>query len=76
MGFVIESPDLALQIENYFDKEIARTAYEVRLSDTDDVYWLEQRNGKPIRYDSEPETSLIKRGMVWFLSILPIEWLL
>ena len=76
MGFVIESPNLALQIENYFDKEIAKTSYEVRLSEAGDVYWIERRDGKRIRYDSEPETSLFKRGMVWFLSILPIEWLL
>jgi putative cardiolipin synthase len=76
MGFVIESPNLALQIENYFDKEIAKTSYEVRLSEAGDVYWIERRDGKQIRYDSEPESSLFKRGIVWFLSLLPIEWLL
>ncbi|MGO3125923.1 MAG: phospholipase D family protein [Advenella sp.] len=76
MGFVIESPNLALQMESYFDKEIAKTSYEVRLSEAGDVYWIEHRDGKLIRYNSEPETSLLKRGIVWFLSILPIEWLL
>jgi len=76
MGFVIESPSLALQIESAFDKEIARHSYEVRLSETGDVYWLEQSNGKTIRHDSEPETSFFKRAIVWFLSLLPIEWLL
>ena len=76
MGFVIESPNLALQIESAFDKEIARHSYEVRLSETGDLYWLEQSGANVIRHDSEPETSFIKRTIVWFLSLLPIEWLL
>lgn len=76
MGFVIESPNLALQIEQYFDNEIIKASYEVRLSEAGNVYWLEHRSGNLIRYDSEPETGLLKRAVVWFLSLLPIEWLL
>lgn len=76
LGFVIESPAMAHQIARIFDQGIPENAYEVRLSDSGDLYWIERRDGKQIRYDSEPETGFFKRGFVRFLSVLPIEWLL
>lgn len=76
LGFVIESPDMARQVEALFDKGIPENAYEVRLSAAGQVYWIESRGGQQIRYDTEPETSIMKRSFVKFLSILPIEWLL
>ncbi|MCQ9617452.1 phospholipase D family protein [Paenalcaligenes niemegkensis] len=76
LGFVIESPSMARQIGGFFDEGIPQGSYEVRLSESGKVYWIEQRDGKPLRHDTEPETSLLKRGFVRFLSVLPIEWLL
>ena len=76
LGFVIESPTTARQIEQFFDERVSESSYEVRLSEPGDLYWLERRDGKEVRHDSEPETGLFKRGYVLFLSILPIEWLL
>jgi len=76
LGFVIESPSMALAIEQAFDKTIPASSYEVRLSESAELYWLEQRDGQQLRHDSEPETSVWKRAVVSFLSILPIEWML
>ena len=76
MGFVIDSPALAQRIAAAFDSTIPANAYEVRLSDTGELYWIERREGKWVRHDTEPGTSFWQRAGVWFLSLLPIEWLL
>lgn len=76
IGFVIDSPSLAQKIEVRFNNRVPVEAYEVRLSDTGDLYWIERRGEKVVRHDSEPGTSYWQRTGIWFLSLLPIEWLL
>jgi putative cardiolipin synthase len=76
MGFVIDSPALAQRIASAFDGTIPANAYEVRLSDTGELYWLERRGEQLVRHDTEPGTSFWQRAGIWFLSLLPIEWLL
>jgi putative cardiolipin synthase len=72
LGFVIDSPALAQQVEQTFETRVPQVAYEVRLSDTGQLYWIEQREGQ-VRYDTEPGTSFWTRALIWFLSHLPIE---
>jgi putative cardiolipin synthase len=76
LGFVIDSPVLAQQIEAAFKTSIPANAYEVHLSDAGKVYWIEHRDGELIRYDKSPGTSWWLRAAVWLLSLLPIDWLL
>lgn len=76
LGFVIESPRLARQIEEGFAQRIPANSYEVRLSENGDLYWLERRGDQVIRHDREPETGFWKRTGVYFISLLPIDWLL
>lgn len=76
MGFVIDSPSLARRIDEAFDEAIPERAYEVQLNDDGHMYWLERRGERRVRHDSEPNTSFWKRSVVYFLSLLPIEWLL
>jgi putative cardiolipin synthase len=76
MGFVIDSPALAQTIAAAFNSSIPANAYEVRLSDAGQLYWIERREGRLIRHDTEPGTSFWQRAAVWFMSVLPIEWLL
>ena len=76
LGFVIDSTALAAQISATFDKEIAANAYEVRLSDTGELYWIERRGEESVRHDSEPGMSSCQRAGPCFVSVLPIEWLL
>jgi putative cardiolipin synthase len=76
LGFVIDSPALAQQIRAAFDNRIAAHAYEARLSDDGQLYWVERRNGELVRHDTEPGTSVWQRARVCFMGVLPIEWLL
>ncbi len=76
LGFVIDSPVLAQAIAKAFDDKVPAIAYEVHLSETGDLYWTEQKDGKEIRHDTEPDASLWRRAVVEFLSLLPIDWML
>ena len=76
LGFVIDSPAMARNIQRAFHDGIPAAAYEVHLSQSGDLYWTELRDGELIRYDSEPGTGLWRRIVVALLSALPIEWLL
>ncbi len=76
MGVVVDSPELGGQIEATFDRRVAADSYEVRLDGQGGVYWIERRGGQILRHDVEPGTTFLQRAAVWFLSLLPIEWLL
>lgn len=76
MGFVIDSSHLARQIESVFDRRVPLNAYEVRLSESGRVYWLERQGGAVLRHDTEPGAGFWRRAGVWFLSKLPIDGLL
>jgi putative cardiolipin synthase len=76
LGFVIDSPALAQRFKAGFDKRLPISAYEVRLSEKGDLYWLEYQNDGWVRHDTEPGTTFFRRTQVWLLSLLPIEWLL
>jgi cardiolipin synthase C len=76
MGFVIDSRDLARNMAGTFDQHISGIAYEVRLSEGRQIFWIERREGRLVRHDTEPGTGFWQRAMVFFLSLLPIEWLL
>jgi putative cardiolipin synthase len=76
LGFVIESPALAQNIESAFYDSIPANAYQVRLTPDGSLYWTERRDQELVRYDTEPGTTGWLRAFVWFLSLLPIDWLL
>lgn len=76
LGFVIESPELARQIQATFDQVVPQRAYEARLDDEGELYWLE-RHGEDIeRLDDEPNSGWLVQAAVTVLGWLPIEWLL
>lgn len=77
MGVVIESPTLANMLSGAFDRGITRDAYEVRLAaDGRSLEWIDRQGDQEMRYTTEPETGVMRRLWIDFLSILPIEWLL
>ena len=76
MGFVIDSPELAQRLSTVLDARTMERAYEVRLSPEGRLYWLERGAAGVIRHDSEPGATFLKRGVVQFMSLLPIDWLL
>ena len=76
MGFVIDSPVLAQQLDRTLDESIPGSAYEVRMDENGKLYWLERSGERTVRYDQEPGASVWKRAGVKVLSFLPIDWLL
>jgi putative cardiolipin synthase len=77
MGLVIDSPVLAGALSEGFESGVLRAAYEVVLApDGRGLQWIERSSAGERRYDTEPETSWLRRAAVGVLSVLPIDWLL
>ena len=76
LGFIIDSPTLAQRIESAISERLAATTYEVRLSESGKLYWVEDREGQLVTHNIEPGTSPYLRAVVCLLSVLPIDWLL
>ncbi len=77
MGLVIESPALARGLAKGFDTDVPLIAYEVRLTpDGQSLQWVERSAAGEKVFDTEPETSAMRRLGVGVMSVLPIEWLL
>ncbi|SFT97907.1 phospholipase D family protein [Halomonas saccharevitans] len=76
LGFIIEDPSLARQIDVAFDERVPLNAYEVRLDPDGELYWLERRDGQVIRHDVEPNSGLFRRMIVSVVALLPVDWLL
>ena len=76
MGFVIDSPALAQQVHDVFAVRVPEDAYRVERGADGRLSWTEQRDGKTLRYDSEPGATGWQRFWVWMLSLLPIDSLL
>jgi cardiolipin synthase C len=73
MGFVIDSPALARRMAEVFDRSVPMNAYEVRLSGSGDLVWVERHGGQVVRHRREPGTGFWKRIGIALLSALPIE---
>ena len=77
VGVVLESPTLATQLSDAFDRSIPSHAYEVRLtSDGKGVEWIEQTSAGEVRHASTPGAGPLRMLYINLLGILPIEWLL
>ncbi|AOY90310.1 hypothetical protein BKP64_15150 [Marinobacter salinus] len=76
LGFLIKSPELAEALESGFAEQVRFTAYEVVLNSDGDLRWLEFTGTETIRHRHEPDTGLLKRTLVFLLSLLPVEPLL
>jgi len=76
LGLVIDSPQLATQVDRKFLALLPKVAYTVKLDENGTLYWIEHNGDVEIRHDTEPNTTWYGRLGVWMLSILPIESLL
>lgn len=76
LGFVIDSPRLAMNIRSAFEDEIPEHAYRLSLDDRGRLRWTVRDEGRLQVYVHEPKSSLLRRASVRFLSWLPIEGLL
>ncbi|MCD6681032.1 MAG: phospholipase D family protein [Burkholderiaceae bacterium] len=76
MGFLVDSPALAQTMHEAFAHEVPARAYEVRLDADGKLYWLLRQGDAVQRFDTEPDTSWLRRMSVRLLALLPIDWLL
>lgn len=76
LGFIIESPELAQDLERVFEARVPGRAYEVLLDDQGDLVWIERSGELAVRHHDDPETSWWRRTWVWLLSLLPIDYFL
>jgi len=76
LGLVIDSPTLGRQIDEAFTDAIPGGAYEVKLDQNGNLYWLERKGGQTVRHENEPRTTRFQRMAIGALSLLPIDWLL
>ena len=75
MGIFLEAPALAQMLTEKIIGEMSRgtATYEVVLNDNNQLRWLGQENGQPVRLKKEPQTSFWKRFAAGFMRILPIR---
>lgn len=76
MGFLIDSPELALGVQDALDERLQFAAYDLSLSPKGSLQWHAGRRDETPAIDVEPNMNAFKRGMVWLMARLPIEWLL
>ncbi|MFT3802421.1 MAG: phospholipase D family protein [Burkholderiaceae bacterium] len=74
MGVLFDSEGLAAKMGEVWQRETApSSSYEVRLTPAGRLEWRASRNGEVVRYDREPETSLLRRLAARFIGMLPLE---
>ncbi|MBB4844505.1 putative cardiolipin synthase [Paucibacter oligotrophus] len=77
LGLVLDSPALAGRLSGFFDQELSRQAYRLRLADDGQtLQWLEQTEQGLIVHDKEPGMGLLQGLGLGLLSLLPIDGLL
>ena len=80
MGVVFDNSDYGQTAHQYIMEQLAERAYQVTLSETGRMQWIEHRqvNSEMIRetHATEPGTTLLQRGLIYLISWLPVEWLL
>ena len=76
LGFVIDSPVLARQIDQAFDTEVPQRSYTLGLSGSGDIEWRSMGSTPPTVEAVEPGSSWWSRWGLTLMSWLPIEWLL
>ena len=77
LGFVIESPKLAGELQDAFDGDIRTAAYEVVLApDGQGLNWIEETPSGPVVHEKEPQSGPLQRAILKILALLPIDWLL
>ena len=74
MGLYVEDPELARQLIAYMDEGVQpRNAYRVMLDENGKMVWRTQKDGAPVTYKTEPESTFWQRFMSGFIGMLPVE---
>jgi putative cardiolipin synthase len=74
MGLYVESPELARQLIAYMDEAVLPyNAYRVELDEDGRLVWKTVKDGEPVVYTKEPETTFWQRFNSGFIKMLPVE---
>jgi putative cardiolipin synthase len=77
VGVVIDSPEIAGGMAEWFDTQIEQIAFRLEVEPDDAgrerLRWYGIESGKPVIFDTEPYTGFWRRLGVSLLSLLPIE---
>jgi putative cardiolipin synthase len=80
IGLVFEQPDIAGPAADKFDRNIERFAFKVELVTNDrgkeSLRWHAIEDGEAVVYESEPYVGKGTKLAVWFMRLLPVDWLL
>ena len=76
MGVLINDDELARQLHETLDDNLLSQAYEVRLTDNNQLQWHTLENGEKVVYTSEPRVDFTDHIWLTIMSWLPIDWLL
>jgi len=76
MGLVIDSQPLAQRIHRRFLLSQRQAAWQLRLTQSGKIQWLDVEDGHERVLDKEPEARWWQRALVLMAYLLPVEWLL
>lgn len=76
LGFVIDSPALAAQLDTQLREKASARGYQLQLSPHGRLQWRDGRSEPPQLLEREPGAPLWLRLGLRLLSWLPIDWLL
>jgi cardiolipin synthase C len=72
-GLYVESPALAAQVVEYMNEGAdPDVSYRVQLDQDGKLFWIADDEGTPLRYDTDPMTTLWQRFLVGVIRMLPI----
>jgi len=76
VGVVIDSPEIAQGMAEWFDQHVEQIAFRLELVDEaggERLLWQGIEAGKPVTYETEPHSGFWRRLGVKLLGLLPIE---
>ncbi len=77
IGAVIESEEIAVEMADWFDREVENIAFRLDLVDQADgrqsIVWHRLKDGETRTYTTEPDTGFWRRFGIGFLRLMPIE---
>jgi cardiolipin synthase C len=72
-GLYVESPALAAQVVEYMNEGVdPDVSYQVQLDQDGKLFWIADDEGTPLRYDTDPMTTLWQRFLAGVIRMLPI----
>lgn len=81
IGIIIDSPKIATEIATRFEAIVEpansyRLALEGASPAGPSIQWITEVDGKPMRFDADPDVDAGKRTLIRMLSLLPIDSML